>query len=168
MIEIGFHAVIDMLGEADLVEVAHDRVAAHLVERVGGVVAECRVHMKVCEHLRAFCRSVRYACERRKGACSPHQGCLLAVRPLCAACGVSSPQRCPSGPASQGRRARCAARLRARAHCAPPEAPRLDLLPRRCCVFFGRFAMTVYNVSRFCLNTRFMLLGFSTERFDRV
>lgn len=119
-------------------------------------------------HLRAFCRSVRYACERRKDACSPHQGRLLAVRPLCAACGVSSPQRCPTGPASQGRRARCAARLRARAHCAPPEAPRPDLLPRRCCVFFGRFAMTVYNVSRFCLNTRFMLLGFSTERFDRV
>ena len=50
VVGIGFHAVVDVVGEADFVQVEPDRVAADVVDGVPGVVAEFRVDMVVGKH----------------------------------------------------------------------------------------------------------------------
>ena len=57
LVPLGLHPVVDVLGEADLVEVEPQRVERHLAQRVGGVVGVAGVNVVVGEHGGPFRRS---------------------------------------------------------------------------------------------------------------
>ena len=49
-VPVGAHAVVDVVGDADLVDAALDGEGAHVVERKHGVVGKLRVHVVIGEH----------------------------------------------------------------------------------------------------------------------